>query len=76
MRLNQRLLLSPEADLAQASPEAAFLWFWQRLQIAPEIFRAGAPGIFFGGDSFGEAGVTLFVVDDLGEKFGAGACNG
>jgi hypothetical protein len=37
---------------------------------------AGAPGIFFGGDGFGEAGVTLFVIDDLREEFGAGAGDG
>ena len=31
----------------------------------------GAPGIFFGGDGFGEAGVALLVAGELGEEFTA-----
>jgi hypothetical protein len=37
-----------------------------------DAFR-GAPGIFFGGNGFGEAGVALLIVGDFGEEFAARA---
>jgi len=36
----------------------------------------GAPGIFFGGDGFGEAGVALLVEGEFGEEFTARAGDG
>jgi hypothetical protein len=35
-----------------------------------------SPGIFFGGDGFGEAGVALLEVGDFGEEFAARAGDG
>ena len=40
-----------------------------------DAFR-GAPGIFFGGNGFGEAGVALLVVGDFGEEFATRAGDG